>query len=134
MSDLISVLTKLPEIWKSVITICVFAAAFLIYAKVSKRINRKKAKKEAWGKEKSGKVNLINTDDPTAALITDMISEKTGIPLEKLAVKSIRQIGNSPLLEGVSDEEAAVIMAVTSHRTGTPLDNLNFRSIKLISD
>lgn len=137
MHDLIKALTELPEIWKSVITICAFTAVFLIYSGVSKRINRKKAgnTEGAALKEASrGNIKLIDTDEKTAALVMDMISEKTGVPLEKLDIKSIRQIGNAPSLEGVSEEEAAVIMAVTSYRTGTPLQNLSFRSIKLVSN
>ena len=43
-------------------------------------------------KEAQGQVELINTDEKTAAVIMAIVSEKSGIPLERLNFKSIRLI------------------------------------------
>ena len=41
-------------------------------------------------KESQGQVELIGTDEKTAAVIMAIVSEKSGIPLERLSFKSIR--------------------------------------------
>ena len=46
-------------------------------------------------------VELINTDEKTAAVIMAIVSEKTGIPLNRLQFRSIRYTGES----GKGDEE-----------------------------
>ncbi len=43
-------------------------------------------------KQAQGQVELINTDEKTAAVIMAIVSEKSGIPLERLDFKSIRLI------------------------------------------
>jgi hypothetical protein len=59
-------------------------------------------------------------------------SHKTGIPLERLGVCSIRL--KSPELINVTEQDAAAVMAITSHKTGIPLENLYFKSIRLMED
>lgn len=39
---------------------------------------------------RQGEVELINTDEKTAAVIMAIVSEKSGIPLNRLSFKSIR--------------------------------------------
>ena len=39
-----------------------------------------------------GQVDLIDTDEKTAAVIMAIVSEKSGIPLERLSFKYIKQI------------------------------------------
>ena len=46
-------------------------------------------------------VELINTDEKTAAVIMAIVSKKTGIPLNRLQFRSIRYTGES----GKGDEE-----------------------------
>ncbi len=38
---------------------------------------------------------LVNVDEPTAAMILAIVSEKTGIPPEQLRVKTIRRLGEN---------------------------------------
>lgn len=141
MTEIIGLVKHLPEIWKSVITIVFFTLLFLVYSKVSKALSNKNqsvSKSSADSAKVShntvkGDIKLINTDDETAAVIMAIISEKTGVPLNNLDIKSIKCLSEEPVLKGVSDEEAAVIMAVTSHKTKTPLQKLSFKSIKQIN-
>lgn len=42
--------------------------------------------------ENQGQVELIGTDDKTAAVIMAVVSEKSGIPLERLKFKSIKLV------------------------------------------
>lgn len=141
MTEFIQIIKDLPEIWKSVITIIVFALLFFIYNRVNKVLSAKKQvaiedganiKKTALSTIKSN-VKLIDTDDETAAVIMAIVSEKMGVPLKNLEFKSIKCLSESPVLSEVSDEEAAVVMAITSHMTKTPLQNLSFKSIKQIN-
>lgn len=44
-------------------------------------------------KASQGQVELIDTDEKTAAVIMAVVANKTGIPLERLSFKSIRLLG-----------------------------------------
>lgn len=142
MTEIIQAVKDLPEIWKSVITIVVFALAFFIYSKVRKALVNKNLNTLENGESGikdvpntiNGNVKLIDTDEETAAVIMAIVSEKTGVSLKNLDFKSIKCLSHTPALSGVSDEEAAVVMAITSHMTKIPLQNLSFNSIRLISN
>ena len=145
MLDIIQWIRDLPEIWKSVLTILLFASLFLIYSFVSKRRKQIKKRKSSGDNEAINNkrilpnaieenVRLIDVNEEVAAVIMAVVAENLGEPIENLRFKSIRHIAEPVLLEGVSDELAAVIMAITSYNTKLPLQRLDFSSIKLITD
>lgn len=76
-------------------------------------------------------IQLIDVDERTAAMIMAIVSNESGIPLEKLSFKSIR---TTTLLEGVNDNTAAAIMAIVSKESGIPLERLSFKSIKKVEE
>lgn len=41
-----------------------------------------------------GSLTLIDTDEPTAAVIMAIVSDSSGIPLNRLNFKSIKRVGN----------------------------------------
>ena len=59
-----------------------------------------------------------------------IISDRTGIPLNRLAFHSIK--GAPAVLEGIDEETAAVVMAIISKETGIPMNRLSFNSIKKV--
>lgn len=93
--------------------ICVSALAvvFVIYVYIVKAINSKKAPEAAAAPATTapvaapaakpagvpmpagmtqGELDLVNTDEKTAAVIMAIVSDKSGIPLNRLAFKSIK--------------------------------------------
>lgn len=76
-------------------------------------------------------IELSGVDEPTAAVIMALVSDKSGIPLSNLRFRSIRKTLD---LVGVDEPEAAVIMALVSHESGIPLERLSFKSIKKVED
>lgn len=79
----------------------------------------------------AGSIQLIDVDEPTAAVVMALVSNQSGIPLERLAFKSIRGITE---LVDVDERTAATIMAIVSKESGIPLDRLSFKSIKKVEE
>ena len=75
-------------------------------------------------------LTLENVDEPSAAAIMAIVSDKTGIPLNRLDFHSIK--GAPVSLEGIDQETAAVVMAIVSKETGIPMNRLSFNSIKKV--
>ncbi len=76
-------------------------------------------------------IQLIDVDEPTAAVVMALVSNQSGIPLERLAFKSIKGITE---LVDVDERTAATIMAIVSNESGIPLNRLNFKSIKKVEE
>lgn len=76
-------------------------------------------------------IQLIDVDEPTAAVIMAIVSNESGIPLEKLSFKSIRA---TTALVDVDEPTAAAIMAIVSKESGIPLERLSFKSIKKVEE
>ncbi len=76
-------------------------------------------------------VQLIDVDEPTAAVVMALVSNQSGIPLERLAFKKIKGITE---LVDVDERTAATIMAIVSNESGIPLDRLSFKSIKKVEE
>ena len=80
------------------ILVSVFAVAFVLYVYIMKAINSKKAVPEAEKAPAAAPVTaavytgpvLTNVDEKEAAVVMAVVSHKTGIPLERLAFKSIK--------------------------------------------
>lgn len=68
-------------------------------------------------------IQLIDTDEPTAAAIMAIVSDQSGIPLENLQFRSIRHIV-------ADDKTLAVILALISQESGIPVEHLQIKSIK----
>lgn len=82
-----------------------------------------------------GGLRLIDTDERTAAVVMALVSDQSGIPLEKLYFKSIRCLAPAGLeLEGVDENTVATIMAIISKESGIPLERLSFKSIKKVEE
>ena len=81
-----------------------------------------------------GYVTLDGVKEQDAAVIMAIISEKTGIPLERLCFRSIKRLNQEPELINIDEQDAAVVMALVADKTGIPLDNLIFNSIKLVEE
>ena len=79
----------------------------------------------------AGSIQLIDVDEPTAAVVMALVSHQSGIPLERLAFKSIRGITE---LVDVDERTAATIMAIVSKESGIPLDRLSFKSIRKVEE
>lgn len=71
----------------------------------------------------SNGIQLIDTDEPTAAAIMAIVSDQSGIPLENLQFRSIRHIV-------ADDKTLAVILALISEESGIPVERLQIKSIK----
>lgn len=82
----------------------------------------------------SGYVTLDGVSEQDAAVIMAIVSDKTGIPLERLAFNSIKRLNQNPELVGISEQDAAAVMAITADRLSKPIENLNFKSIKLVEE
>ena len=78
-----------------------------------------------------GRTQLIDVDEPTAAVVMALVSNQSGIPLERLSFKSIRGITE---LVDVDERTAATIMAIVSKESGIPLDRLSFKSIRKVEE
>ncbi|MBQ2847618.1 MAG: hypothetical protein IJE74_05120 [Clostridia bacterium] len=76
-------------------------------------------------------IQLVDVDEPTAAVVMALVSNQSGIPLERLMFKSIK--GKTELVD-VDERTAATIMAIVSKESGIPLDRLNFKSIKKVEE
>lgn len=84
------------------IVVSVFAVAFVAYVYIMKAINAKKAPAIAVAASKpeikapaqqaavADQVLLENVEEKEAAIIMAIVSDKSGIPLERLAFKSIK--------------------------------------------
>lgn len=68
---------------------------------------------------------LVDTDEQTAAMLMAIVSDQTGIPLERLQFKSIRQVT-------VDSKTEAVLLAIISDKTGIPPERLIIKSIQEI--
>ena len=79
----------------------------------------------------AGRVQLIDVDEPTAAVVMALVSNQSGIPLERLAFKSIKGITE---LVDVDERTAATIMAIVSKESDIPLDRLSFKSIRKVEE
>lgn len=79
----------------------------------------------------SSSVQLIDVDEPTAAVVMALVSKESGIPLERLKFKSIKGITE---LVGVDERTAATIMAIVSKESDIPLERLSFKSIKKVEE
>ncbi len=80
-------------------------------------------------------IQLIDVDEPTAAVVMALTSHESGIPLEKLSFKSIRCLAPAGLeLVGVDENTVAAIMAIVSNESGIPLERLSFKSIKKVEE
>lgn len=79
----------------------------------------------------SSNVQLIDVDEPTAAVVMALVSKESGIPLERLKFKSIKGITE---LVGVDERTAATIMAIVSKESDIPLERLSFKSIKKVEE
>lgn len=75
-------------------------------------------------------LRLENVDEPSAATMMAIISDKTGIPLNHLDFHSIK--GAPVELKGVDEETAAVLMSIVSKESGIPMNRLSFNSIKKV--
>ena len=88
------------------IVVAVVAVLLIIYVYITKAINGKKAVEEpkkalvapasspvaaqsAGPAASSGDLELVGTDEKTAAVIMAIVSDKSGIPLNRLQFKSI---------------------------------------------
>ncbi|MBP3937863.1 MAG: hypothetical protein IK955_00515 [Clostridia bacterium] len=89
------------------IVVATFAILFIIYVYIAKVINSKKKVEEpaktpvasktpaipsaipAGPAASSGDLELVGTDEKTAAVIMAIVSDKSGIPLNRLQFKSI---------------------------------------------
>ena len=88
------------------IVVAVVAVLLIIYVYITKAINGKKAVEEpkkapvapaaspvaaqsAGSAASSGDLELVGTDEKTAAVIMAIVSDKSGIPLNRLQFKSI---------------------------------------------
>ncbi|MBQ7838718.1 MAG: hypothetical protein IJ395_08870 [Clostridia bacterium] len=76
-------------------------------------------------------IQLIDVDEPTAAVVMALVSNQSGIPLERLAFRLIKGITE---LVDVDERTAATIMAIVSNESGIPLNRLNFKSIKKVEE
>lgn len=84
------------------IVVSIFAVAFVAYVYIAKAINAKKAPAIAAAAAKPeikapvqqpagrDEVLLENVEEKEAAIIMAIVSDKSGIPLERLAFKSIK--------------------------------------------
>ena len=88
------------------ILVSVFAIAFILYVYIAKAIRGKKSPVAASAEVEApaakptavarpagmtqGSLELVNTDEKTAAVIMAIVSDKSGIPLNRLAFKSIK--------------------------------------------
>ncbi len=87
--------------------LAIIAVAILIFSKVMSATSNKKVKTasaEASAEAKApegtplpegnsaGKLDLVDVDEPTAAVIMAIVSEESGIPLNRLSFKSIRKV------------------------------------------
>lgn len=79
----------------------------------------------------AGSIQLIDVDEPTAAVVMALVSNQSGIPLERLMFKSIKGITE---LVDVDERTAATIMAIVSKESGIPLDRLSFKSIRKVEE
>ena len=73
---------------------------------------------------------LEGVDEASAACVMAIVSDRSGIPLNRLAFHSIKAA--PVVLEGLDDETAAVVMALVSRESGIPLNRLSFNSIKKV--
>ncbi len=88
------------------ILVSIVAVAFILYVYIAKAMRRKALPAEAVAVIEApaaksatvpmpagmtqGSLELVNTDEKTAAVIMAIVSDKSGIPLNRLAFKSIK--------------------------------------------
>ncbi len=106
------VLDQLPTALTGFIVVlsmlAIIAVAILIFSKVMAKVTIKKENEEE-AKEtapvvtapsaapladgnSAGKLDLVDVDEPTAAVIMAIVSEQSGIPLNRLSFKSIKKV------------------------------------------
>lgn len=89
--------------------LAIIAVVILIFSKVMYSISKKRDTKEVASEEvvaapapvagtpladgnSAGKLDLVDVDEPTAAVIMAIVSDQSGIPLNRLNFKSIRKV------------------------------------------
>ncbi len=75
-------------------------------------------------------VLLEGVDERSAAVIMAIVSQKSGIPLNRLSFRSIKAA--PVILEGLDEATAREVMAAVSKEKGIPLERLSFNSIKKV--
>ncbi len=99
-----AILTSVIGIMVVMVVLAIIAVLIIIVSKIIRKIESSVAKSEAViGSESSapagtpmpegmnqGEVELIGTDEKTAAVIMALVSHNSGIPLNRLSFKSIR--------------------------------------------
>jgi Na+-transporting methylmalonyl-CoA/oxaloacetate decarboxylase gamma subunit len=75
-------------------------------------------------------VLLEGVDERSAAVIMAIVSQKSGIPLNRLSFRSIKAA--PVVLEGLDEATAREVMAAVSKEKGIPLERLSFNSIKKV--
>ncbi len=99
-----AVMTSIVGIITVLIILSVIAVLIILVSKVIRAIETAVSKGETEketdtkpsgipmpDKMNNGNVELINTDEKTAAVIMAIVSQKSGIPLNRLSFKSIKQ-------------------------------------------
>lgn len=74
-------------------------------------------------------LTLTDVSAPCAAAVMAIVSNQSGVPLNRLVFHSIKGV---IALTGVEDREAAAVMALTAHQMQMPLNQLCFKSIKKV--
>ena len=88
--------------------LAIIAVAILVFSKVMALLSKKNKKEEASAAPEAapsapagtpladgnsaGKLDLVDVDEPTAAVIMAIVSEQSGIPLNRLSFKSIKKV------------------------------------------
>lgn len=99
-----ALLTSLIGIATVMVILAIIAVLIIVVSKVIRAFESKTAKSEAVATSESaapagipmpegmneGEVELIETDEKTAAVIMALVSHNSGIPLNRLSFKSIR--------------------------------------------
>lgn len=100
-----TVAVSLTGIAVVVFILSVIAGMIILVSKAIRKVEKKTAaeKKETNRKAETdfqkygseGEIELIDTDEKTAAVIMAIVSSKTGVPLHRLSFRSIRHLGDS---------------------------------------
>lgn len=91
--------------------LAIIAIVILVFSKVMATLEKGKSKKTATAPaaaapapapaaqgnplpetQSAGKLDLVDVDEPTAAVIMALVSDKSGIPLNRLSFKSIKRV------------------------------------------
>lgn len=99
-----ALLTAVVGILTVLVILAVIDVLIMIVSKIVRVIEKSFSSKEAVPEEKlpdasasvinanesQGQLELVGVDEPTAAVIMAVVSDKSGIPLERLSFKSIK--------------------------------------------